>query len=164
MVPFATRAPNITTDYEYFMLENCTQTTRVYWSKNPIELLHIYIWWNYLRLNRTNLLKFSYISKISIFTSSIGTSPFEVLPSYFRKSHYLKKMQDFSITLLIPANGQFVTIKTSQDEFSFTKTLYHPETTYFIQRKWFFMARYRSPNGPHLLREDQPIRPRKIRK
>ena len=30
--------------YEYFMLENCTQTTRVYWSKNPFELLYIYIW------------------------------------------------------------------------------------------------------------------------
>ena len=30
--------------YEYFMLENCTQTTRAYWSKNPFELLYIYIW------------------------------------------------------------------------------------------------------------------------
>ena len=30
--------------YEYFMLENCSQTTRVYWSKNPFELLYIYTW------------------------------------------------------------------------------------------------------------------------
>ena len=33
-----------TKHYEYFMLENFTQTTRVYWSKNPFELLYIYIW------------------------------------------------------------------------------------------------------------------------
>ena len=35
-----------------------------------------------------------------------------------------KKLLDFSIHLLIPAYGQFVTIKTSQDEFSFGKTLF----------------------------------------
>ena len=40
-----------------------------------------------------------------------------------------KKLFDFSIHLLIPATGQFVTIKTSQDEFSFVKTLFYPETT-----------------------------------
>ena len=31
------------THYEYFMFETCTQTTRVYWSKNPFELLSIYL-------------------------------------------------------------------------------------------------------------------------
>ena len=36
----------------HFTLENCTQTTRVYWSKNPIGLLYIYIGWNYLRLKK----------------------------------------------------------------------------------------------------------------
>ena len=30
--------------YEYFLLENYTQTTRVYWFKNPFELLYIYTW------------------------------------------------------------------------------------------------------------------------
>ena len=30
--------------YECFMLENSTQTTCVYWSKNPFELLYIYTW------------------------------------------------------------------------------------------------------------------------
>ena len=54
--------------HEYFMLENCAQTTLVCWSKYPIELLYIYIWWNYLRLNRTQFFKLSYISKISMFT------------------------------------------------------------------------------------------------
>ena len=29
--------------YEYFMLENCTQTTPVYWSKNPIFIVHLYL-------------------------------------------------------------------------------------------------------------------------
>ena len=38
MVPVATRTPNISNIF----YENCTQTVRVYWSKNPIELLYIY--------------------------------------------------------------------------------------------------------------------------
>ena len=49
-----------------------------------------------------------------------------------------KKMLDFSIHLLIPASGQFVTIKTSQDEFSLGKPLFHPETTYFTHKEDFF--------------------------
>ena len=55
---------------------------------------------------------------------SIGNSLFEVLALCSRESHYLKKLLDFSIHLLIPAYGQFVTIKTSQDGFSFGKTLF----------------------------------------
>ena len=66
--------------YEYFMLENCTQTTGVYWSNNPFELLYIYTRWNNLILNRAIFFKFWNISKISIFILSIGTSLFEVLP------------------------------------------------------------------------------------
>ena len=72
-----------------------------------------------------------------MFILSIGTSLFEVLPLCFRKGHYFKKMLDFSIHLLIPAEGQFVTIKTSQDEFSLGKTLFHPETTYFTHKEDF---------------------------
>ena len=34
----------------------------------------------------------------------------------------------------------------------------HTETTYFTHTKIFFLARYISPNGPHLLRMAQPIR------
>ena len=69
-----------------------------------------------------------------------------------------KKLLDFSIHLLIPAKGQFVTIKTSQDEFSFGKTVFHSKTTYFTHKEDFFLARYRSLNGPHLLRMVQPIK------
>ena len=47
------------------------------------------------------------------------------------------KLLDFFIHLLIPADEQFVTIKTSQDEISFKKTLFHPETTYFTHTKKF---------------------------
>ena len=36
-------------------------------------------------------------------------------------------------------------------------TLFHPETTYSTHKEDFFLARYRSPNGPHLLRMAQPI-------
>ena len=49
---------------------------------------------------------------------------------------FKKKMLDFSIHFLIPAH--FVTIKTSQDEFSVGKTLLHPETTYFTHKEDFF--------------------------
>ena len=46
-----------------------------------------------------------------------------------------QKLLDFSIHLLIPAYGQFVTIKTSQDEFSLGKSLFQPETTYFTHKE-----------------------------
>ena len=69
-----------------------------------------------------------------------------------------KKLLDFPIHLLIPAWGHFVTIKTSQDEFSFGIILFHQETTYFTHKEDFFPAKYRSPNGPHLLPMVQPIR------
>ena len=68
------------------------------------------------------------------------------------------KLLDFFIHLLIPAYGQFVTMKTSKDEFSFKKTLFHPKTTYSHTKIRFFLGRYRSPNGPHLFRMVQPIR------
>ena len=77
------------------------------------------------------------MSKISMYILSIGISLFAVLPLCSRKSHYLKKLLDFSIHLLIPAYGQFVTIKTSQDEFSFRKTLFQRETTYFTHKDDF---------------------------
>ena len=48
-----------------------------------------------------------------------------------------RKLLDFSIHLLIPEYGQFVTIKTPQDEFSFGKTLFQPETTYFTHKDDF---------------------------
>ena len=37
--------------YEYFVFENCTQTTGVYRRKNPIESLYIYSWQINLKLN-----------------------------------------------------------------------------------------------------------------
>ena len=49
-----------------------------------------------------------------------------------------KKLLEFSFHLLIPAQGQFVTIKTSQDEFPFGKNFFCTETTYFTHRKDFF--------------------------
>ena len=48
-----------------------------------------------------------------------------------------QKLLDSSIHLLILAYGQFVTIKTSQGEFSFGKTLFQPETTYFTHKDDF---------------------------
>ena len=69
---------------------------------------------------------------------SIGASLFEVLPLCSHKEVPLfKKLLDFSIHLLIPVYAQFVTIKTSQDEFSFGKTLFQPETTYFTHKDDF---------------------------
>ena len=49
----------------------------------------------------------------------------------------LKKMLDVSTHFRIPAHGQFVTTKTSQDEFSVRKTLLHLETTYLTHKNIF---------------------------
>ena len=59
-----------------------------------------------------------------------------------------KKLLDSFIHLLIPAQGQFATIKTSQDEFSFGKTLFHPETTYFTHKKDYFWQGTDPQMGP----------------
>ena len=67
------------------------------------------------------------------------------------------KLLDFSIHFLTPAYGQFVSIKTSQDEF-FKKTFISPRNNLFHAQKYFFLARYKSPNEPHLFRMVQPIR------
>ena len=48
----------------------------------------------------------------------------------------------------MPAYGQFVTIKTSRDEFSFGKILFHPETTYFTHKKDFFWQGTDPQMGP----------------
>ena len=67
-------------------------------------------------------------------------------------------MLDFSIHLLIPAYGQFVTIKTSQGEFSFGKTLFQPETTYFTHKDDFSWQGTDPQKEPHLFSMVQPIR------
>ena len=94
MVPVVTRAKH----YEYFMLENCTQTTRVYWSKNPFELLYIYTWWNNLSLNGAIFFKFwNIVCFINRYLTVWGfTIVFPQVPLF-------KKVLDFSIHLLIPA-------------------------------------------------------------
>ena len=57
-------------------------------------------------------------------------------------------MLDFFIHLSIPAYGQFVTIKTSQNEFSFGKTLFHPETTFSHTKKILFWQGSDPQMGP----------------
>ena len=59
-----------------------------------------------------------------------------------------KELLDFSIHLLIPAQGKCVIIKTSQDEFFFGKTLFHPETTYFTHKEDFFWQGTDPQMGP----------------
>ena len=131
MVPVVTRAPNVRNI-------SC-------WKIAPKPLVYID---PRILLNYYTYLKFWNIFKISMFILSIGISLLEVLPLCFRKSHYLKKMLELSIHLLIPAWGQFVTIKTSQDGFSVGKTLFYPETTYFTHKQIFFWQSTDPQMGP----------------
>ena len=57
----------------------------------------------------------------------------------------LKKLLDFPIHLLIPAYGQFVNIKTSQDELSFGKTLFSPRNNLFHTQRIFFSGKVQIP-------------------
>ena len=60
-----------------------------------------------------------------------------------------KKMLDFPIHLLIPAYGQFVTIKTSQDEFSFGKTFFFTQKQLISHTKNIFFWQGSDPQmGP----------------
>ena len=51
--------------------------------------IHLYLVKQF-KIESSDIFKFSYISKISMCTLSIGTSPFEILQLCFRTSHYLK--------------------------------------------------------------------------
>ena len=88
---------------------------------------------------------------------SIGTSLFEVLPLCSRKSHYLKIVRFFhsfvdSCIWTICHHKDFTGRVLLWENFiSSRNNLFH------TQRR-FFLARYRSPNEPHLLRMVQPIR------
>ena len=136
--------------YEHSISENCTQSTGVYWSKNHFELLYIYNWLNYLILNRPKFLKFSYISKISMFTS-----PFEVLPLCFRNSHYLKNVR-FFLSFVDSRRGTICHHKDFTGRVLLWENFISPRNNLFHAKK-FFLTSYRSPNGPHLRREVQPI-------
>ena len=88
---------------------------------------------------------------------SIGTSLFEVLPLFSRKSHYLKIVRFFhsfvdSCIWTICHHKDFTgRLPLWEIYISARNNLFH------TQRR-FFLARYRSPNKPHLLRMLQPIR------
>ena len=75
----------------------------------------------------------------------------------FRKPHYLKNVRFFHSF----ADSCIGTICHHKD---FTgrvlpwETFISPRINSFHTQKRFFLARYRSPNGPHLLRVAQPIR------
>ena len=93
-----------------------------------------------------------------MFILSIGTSLFEVLSLCFRKSHYLKKNVRFFYSFVDSCIGTICHHKDFIGRVLLGKTLFHPETTYFTHKEDFFLARYRSPNGPHWLWMVQPIR------
>ena len=112
--------------YEYFMLETCTQTTRLYWSKNPFESLYIYLVKQF-KIESSDIFQILeyfqnfYVHSIKRNLTGGFTIVFPQVPLFL-------KLLDFSIHLLIPAKGRFVTIKTSKDKFSFGKM-------YFAQKQ-----------------------------
>ena len=153
MVPVATRAKH----YEYFMLENCTQTSRAYWSKNPIELLCIYIWWIYLRLNSQILLILVYFHNFEVYfinrylTVWGITIVFPQIPLFSLKNvRYFHSFVESCIGTICHNKDFTGRVLLWENFISPRNNLCHT--------KMIFLATYRSPNGPHLLRENQPIR------
>ena len=153
MVPVLTRAPNITNI-------SCLKIV-------PKLLVYIAprILWNYYAFVSGKTIK----DWIEWHFSNSGIFPkfrcifYQSIPHCLRFNHcvptspIISKMVSFSIHLLIPAYGQFATIKTSQEEFFFGKTLFQQKQL-ISHTKTIFLARYRSPNETHLLRMVQPIR------
>ena len=118
------------------MLENCTQTTHVYWPKNPFAI-HLYLLKQF-KIESSDIFQIlEYFQNVDVYFINryLTVWGFTIV---FPQVPLFKKLLDLSIHLLIPTYGQFVTIKTSQDEFSFGKTLFHTETTYFTHKEEFF--------------------------
>ena len=86
----------------------------------------------------------------------IGTSLFDVLPLCFRKSHCLKNVRFFH-AFVDSCIGTIFHHKDFTGQVPLLGKLYHNQKQVISHTEEIFLTRYRSPNGPHLLRMVQPI-------
>ena len=92
-----------------------------------------------------------------MFILSIGTSLFEVLPLCFRMSHYLKNVRFFH-SFVESCIGTICHHKDFTGRVLLWENFISHRNNLIHTQRIFFLARYRSPNGPHLLWMVQPIR------
>ena len=137
-------------NYEYFMLENCTQTTRLYWSKNPFELLYLVKQFKFESSDIFQILEYFQNFDVCFINRYLTVWGFTIV---FPQVPLFKKMLDFSIHLLTICHHKDFTGRVLPWE-----TFISPRNNSFHTQRRFFLARYRSPNGPHLLRMAQPMR------
>ena len=135
--------------YKYFMLENCTQTTNVYWSKNTIALLYIYTWQNNPRLTLSIFLKFSYIIRCLLYQS---------VPHHLRCYYYVSaspiilRIVKFFHTFVDSCIGTICHHKVFTGRVVLWENFISPRNNFFHAKKDFFLARYRFPNGSQSFR------------
>ena len=99
MVHVVTRAPNITNISCWKIAPNhsCILIQESFWIT-----IHLFLVKQF-KIESSDIFQILDYFQISIFILPFGTSLFGVLPLCFRKSHYFKKLLDFSTHLLIPA-------------------------------------------------------------
>ena len=89
-----------------------------------------------------------------MFILSIGTSLFEVLPLWTASP----KIVRFFHSLVDSCIGTICHHNDFTGWVLLWENFISPRNNLFHTQKRFFLTRYRSPNGPHLLRMVQPIR------
>ena len=133
MVPVVTRAPNITniSCWKIAPKHSCILIQESFWI-----IIHLYLvkQFKFESSDIFQILEYFQNFDVCFINRYLTVWGFAIV---FPQVPLFKKMLDFSIHLLIPAQGQFVTIKTSQDEFSLGKPLFHPETSSFTHKEDF---------------------------
>ena len=97
-----------------------------------------------------------YFQNVDVYLT-IGTSIFEVSQLCFRKSHCWKSIRFFH-SFVDSCIGTICHHKDFTGRVLLWENFISPRNNLFHTQRRFFLARYRSPNGPHLLRMVQPIR------
>ena len=111
---------------------------------------------NNLRLNRAIFFKIWNSSKVLMFILSIGTSwGFTIV---FPQVPLFKKNVRFFHSFVNSCIGTICHHKYFTGRVLLWKNFISPRNNLFHTKRRFFLARYRSPNGPHLFRMVQPIR------
>ena len=139
--------------YEFFMLENCTQTTRLYWSIT----IHLYMLKQFKFESSDIFQILEYFQNfdfcfINRYLTVWGfTIVFPQVPLFIKNVRFFHSFADSCI-------GTICHHKDFTGRVLTWETFISPRNNSFHTQRRFFLSRYRSPNGPHLLRMAQPIR------
>ena len=99
----------------------------------------------HFKIESSDILNFWNIFKISIFILSIGTSLFEVLPSFSRKLHYLKTNLRFVHSFVDSCIRTICHPKDFTERVHLWGNFISPRNNLFHRQRRFLLTRYRSP-------------------